>query len=111
MGVNPNAPNWKAPLVNPDGTASQAWFGYLIQLGGYAPAAIATVDVAGSPFTYTASAPGTLVVSGGTVLSITLTRAQMVVSVGFTSGSLPMSAGDKATIIYSSIPIVNFIPN
>lgn len=110
MGLNPNAPSWAIPLLNPDGTTNQAWFNYLTQLQGV-PSPILSVTPGPSPFAYKAPSNGALAVSVGTVSSITLARARVSgVNVGFTSGSISVAANDVVTITYSVAPTVNFIP-
>jgi hypothetical protein len=84
------------------GSNSAAW-------GGNAP--IAAITVGASPYAYTAAAAGTVVVSGGTVSAITLKRgAPAAISVGETSGVIPVSAGDIVTVTYSAAPTMSFVP-
>src|ERR1700744_5825657 len=111
MGVNQKAPNWNVAAVDPGtGVLTQTWFTYLVQLSGV-PGPIAAVKPTGSPFTYTASGPGSLIVQGGTVSAITLSRALVSnVDMGVTQGSIPMAQGDTIQIIYSATPALNFVP-
>ena len=74
------------------------------------PGAVAAATVSASPFAYTASANGTVVVSGGTVTDMTLTRGTAVTDLGATGSLAPMSAGDVLTITYTAAPAVTFVP-
>jgi hypothetical protein len=112
MGVNPNAPDWGMPFLDANGNLTQAWHGFLVQLGGYSPGPVVVVPPTASPMTYIASAHGNLAISGGTVSSIELTRAHVTgVNLGFVNGSVPLSQGDQVTITYSAAPTINFIPS
>lgn len=83
----------------------QRFFNAIVQ----APAPIASVTVGASPFSFRAGQSGTLVVTGGTVSAITLTRNTMTVSLP-TSGAFSMANGDSIAVTYSGLPTVNFIP-
>lgn len=77
--------------------------------GGSSP--IAAITVGASPYAYTAPAAGMVVVSGGTVSAITLKRgAPAAISVGETSGIIPVSAGDIVSTTYSVLPTMSFVP-
>lgn len=71
--------------------------------------ALSTVTIA-SGVGYTAPLAGTLIVSGGSVTSITFKRQGTVTTLGITNGSVPVSQGDIITLIYSSAPTIYFIP-
>ena len=111
MALNPNAPSWGVPAVDPaTGLLSQPWHGYLAQLAG-APGPIVPTAPGPSPFAFKAPSNGTLAVTGGTVSGITLARARVSgVNVGFTSGSVAVAANDVVTITFSVAPTINFIP-
>jgi hypothetical protein len=68
-------------------------------------------NVTASPYTFTAPTAGNLVVTGGTVSSIKLTRAYVsAVTFSVTSGTFPLAAGDVITLAYTVAPTVNFVP-
>lgn len=112
MALNPNAPSWGVPAVDPaTGLLTQGWFGYLAQLAGAPGPIVPNITPGPSPFAYQAPSNGTLAITGGTVSSITLARARVSgVNVGFTSGSVAVAANDVVTITYSVAPTINFIP-
>lgn len=70
----------------------------------------APVSPTGSPFAYTAPFAGHLLVTGGGVSGITLTRQGTNVATGMTSGFVPVSRGDVVTVTYGSTPTLDFIP-
>ena len=73
-------------------------------------APIQSVSPSGSPYTYTATQPGSLSVQGGTVSLASYARAGVSLSLGLTAGLIPMTTGDKVTITYAVAPTLNFIP-
>jgi len=71
-----------------------------------------TVSVGASPYAYTVSTYGNLVVNGGTVSSITITRpGGSAVNIGVVAGMFPVQAGDVVTVTYTVAPTMTFIPN
>ncbi|HUN00406.1 MAG TPA: hypothetical protein PLI96_07980 [Halothiobacillus sp.] len=74
-----------------------------------AGAAIMPITVGASPFAYTAPNTGSVVVSGGSVSSISLTR-NVLIATGVTAGILSVKAGDVLTVTYSALPTMNLLP-
>jgi hypothetical protein len=70
---------------------------------------IAAIAVGASPFTYTATAAGTVFVSGGTDSALQLKRGATTIATGFTDGPVPVSAGDQVIVTYSAAPTMNFV--
>jgi len=110
----------RQPALNSDGTFASVWFQFLSAvnsaLGGL-PAAGGTVAApneivlapTASPFTYDVPANGMLLVSGGVVTSISLTR-QGTYILGIENGVVPVAAKDVVAITYTSAPTVVFFP-
>lgn len=73
-------------------------------------APIQAVTPVASPYTYTATQPGSLSVQGGTVSLATYARAGVSLTLGLTGGLIPVATGDKVTITYAVAPTINFIP-
>lgn len=72
---------------------------------------IANVVPSGSPFTYTAPAAGTVVVTGGTVTNIQLKRGTTTITIAAASPAvIPVSAGDQVIVTYSAAPTMSFVP-
>lgn len=103
-----SVPSLTQPAVDTQtGRFSTAWVGFFTRLAGK-PAAIAAVNLTGSPFGYTAATNGVLVIVGGTSVTATLTRGR--VSVPVPVGSIPVSEGDEVVLVYSAAPTVSFVP-
>lgn len=64
----------------------------------------------GSPFSYTAAFDGTVIVTGGTVSAISLTRQGTSVATGITTGLFPLSRLDLLQVTYSGAPVMTFLP-
>ena len=88
------------------------WFLYLYGLSSYSPgAALQTPTVTDSPFTFTASADGTVLVSGGAVTDIAVGRSGKFVDTGQTTGQFVLHFQDQIRITYTAAPTVTFFPN
>lgn len=76
------------------------------------PSALApvVVTVTASPFTYTPTADGLLIVSGGTVTKQEYKRGAAYVEVGQLNSMLLVLAGDALRVTYSVAPTITFIP-
>ena len=75
-----------------------------------AGAAISTLTVGASPYAYTASVRGEVIISGGTVTAVTLTRSGTTVTMPMLSGAYSMMAGDVLTVTYTAAPTMTFVP-
>ncbi len=100
----------RVPIVDPTtGILTDAWFLYLASLSARPPG-FAPVVVGLSPFSYTASGPGSVAVVGGTVSAITIDRGTGSLATGATSGIFPVAQGDIITVTYTVLPTITFIP-
>jgi hypothetical protein len=98
-------PGANVPAVSlQTGMLTYPWLLYLQQQ----PGPITPVVPGASPFTYTASGPGFLSISGGTVSAMTLTRGGVTAAIG--ASLIPMANKDFATITFSAAPTISFIP-
>jgi hypothetical protein len=89
-----------------------AWYRFFqaLQLG-IPPQAEIAITVTASPFTYSATMAGFVIVHGGTVSQISFSRTSGTSYVtGQTSGTFPVSAGDSLIVTYSSAPTVTMVP-
>lgn len=104
-------PTFDQPL-NEKGLTSKIWYRFFQSLAkGIPPAAEVTVTATGSPYTYTAAQKGFLIVQGGTVSLIQVSRtAGTNHATGITQGVFPLSAGDSLVINYSVAPNLTFVP-
>ena len=72
--------------------------------------AIVAVTPGASPYAYTATARGTLFVSGGAVSAVSFTRSGTTIAAGMLGGQYDLVSGDTLTITYTTAPTVNFVP-
>lgn len=66
--------------------------------------------VGASPFNYTASVNGSLLIESGAITAIGITRGAGVIVATTTPGFYPLSRGDRLTLTYTSVPLATFIP-
>jgi hypothetical protein len=72
---------------------------------------VASISPGGSPFTYTASHAGFVVVAGGTVTSVAIVRQGTSTATGLADSIFPMSRGDQLVVGYNvNAPTMTFIP-
>jgi hypothetical protein len=112
MTVKRAIPTYEQPLTV-DGKTSASWRRWMHDTEvGTPPSNEVVVVPSGSPFAYQAPSRGAVVVSGGTVSKIQISRTSMVnYTVGVTAGMFPMALGDVLTVTYSGIPTMVFIPS
>jgi 3D (Asp-Asp-Asp) domain-containing protein len=97
-------------MVDEQGRVSQVWFRFLQQLVNQ-PAASAAITVSASPFTYTASFPGNVVINGGTVTGLSVSRGTTSVTVATTQKIIPLGQGDSVVVTYSVLPTMTWLPS
>ena len=105
-------PSGGSTIVNVDRTVDQIWwrfFLYLWQKVTQAAGPLTPLAMTPSPFVYTTTTPGNLLITGGTVSSVTLKRGDA--SVLITGGLVPMALNDQVVVVYSVAPTVDFIPS
>lgn len=84
------------------GSNSAAW-GHVQPIANIVPGA--------SPYTYTAQAAGSVVVTGGTVSNLQLKRGATTIAIAAASpGVVPVSTGDQVITTYSAAPTMSFVP-
>jgi len=93
------------------GQTTRSWFRWFQdQHNGLPKGAEITVSVGGSPFTFTAPSGGYIILRGGTVSAVQITRTVTTLT-GQTSGIFPLSQGDQLTVTYSALPVMVFVPS
>jgi hypothetical protein len=84
------------------------------QMSNVAPSGLSAsaITVTSSPFTYTnsASRSGLVIVSGGTVTTISLIRNSVSFLVGLLAGTFHLAPGDKLAVVYVVAPTMTFVP-
>lgn len=114
----PQVPNNNVPLADPQtGMVSGEWRSFFAALSGPAgPAQV--VRATASPFTYTASTSGTMVLNSS-VNSLSLIRGRGPVALPVSPtlipaqpSLIPMAAGDRLLVTYSgAAPSMTFLPS
>ena len=76
-----------------------------------APGAVAPVTVGASPFTFKASQKGALVISGGGLRRVEITRdGTTFYSTGAFRGMFPLSTNDSMRVTFTAVPVLTFFP-
>jgi PASTA domain-containing protein len=103
------------PFVNPKGLTNVNWWTFLLNvsnqaLGVNSPAEV-TQTVGASPWTFTATIQGSVLVSGGPVTLIGYSHnGSVFYPTGQTGGIFQLSPGDQLQITYTNAPAVTFFP-
>lgn len=97
----------RVALVDPNtGMVTRQWY---LFFQGSDPAAPIPVVVGASPFTYTPSDVGSVVVRAGNVSLLELIRKGTAVPLGVVAGAVPIARGDQLRITYTVAPTVTFL--
>lgn len=105
------APTFEVPLVDDNQTTSKFWYRYFqANETGQPPSGETAITVSGSPFTYTAPRKGYVIVSGGTVSGIQVSRSGTFYSTGMTAGTFSVAANDQLKVTYTGVPTMVFFP-
>lgn len=96
-----------------DETVNPPWFRYLQDLGAQVGQAAQAITIGASPFTYTATSPGFVIIVGGTISSITFSRDGInFFALGVTPGPFPVMKNDKLVVTYTVAPTsMTLFPN
>lgn len=104
-------PSIQIPVIDPKtGLMNPAWQRMFIALT-QPPQAAQEVTVGGSPFTYTASVSGTLIVKGGAISALSFTRARTTIDITGLTDTVSMAQKDQTEITYTVAPSVWFVPS
>ena len=106
-------PQYPEPLGS-GGNTSANWYRFWAGLfRGLPPENVSPVTVGVSPYVYSAPRRGSLIVSGGTVSAIELSRdgGDTYYDVGTQAGMFALSASDLLRITYTGVPTVTFVPS
>jgi hypothetical protein len=101
-------PSCGFPVVDPSGQLTPEWHRFLTKEAS-PPKASQPKTASGSPMSFTATERGSLLVHGGSISSITLTRGRVTHNTGVTGGFIPLGNGDEVTITYTVAPEVHFL--
>lgn len=102
-------PNTNAPIADPQtGRVTGEWLAFFQAIGSK-PAAEKIVQATGSPFAFTASTAGHLVVQGA-LTGLSIIRGRTPIPVSPALAMIPLSQGDQAVLTYSAAPGLVFLP-
>jgi hypothetical protein len=103
-------PNFDIDVIDEQKRLTTQWQRAFTRLFQLTPErAISAVAPGPSPFTWSAFTIGHLLIAGGNVNAVTLTRGRVSIAVP-TSGFIPVAAKDSVTITYSVAPTLSFVP-
>jgi hypothetical protein len=94
------------------GITSRTWYGYFSGLFRGQPTGLpSSITVGPSPFNYSAPSGGTVLIQGGTVSLVQISRDGVSnYTTGQTQGAIPVSFQDTLIITYSVAPTMTFVP-
>lgn len=101
-------PASRQPVLDSNALFSRPWYLFFQRLTN-SDADPSTVTVGASPFTYTASSDGLLIITGGTVSLIEYGRNSIYTATGLTAGVVPVVEGDSVRITYTVLPTVTWV--
>ncbi len=93
--------------IDNNGYFTRTWYNFFASFQTGA-GKIRSINPTSSPYSIEADSVGTITITGGSDIVVTLTRAQKTIT-GL-SGLIPVSQDDVVVISYTIVPIVNFIP-
>lgn len=105
-------PNFPVPLME-NRITSRDWYRFFVGLfRGLPPANVEPVTLTGSPYVYSATRKGSLIVEGGTVSAVEFSRdgGDTYIDVGTVAGMFTLNASDLLRLTYAVDPNVNFVP-
>jgi hypothetical protein len=109
--INYTIPQRTTPLTESDGTVNLYWYQFFSGLVPGKSTPEVSITVGSSPFSYTSSDDGFVIVTGGTVSSITILRSSSAQSVATTTGhAIPIGRGDVLAVTYSVKPTMLIYP-
>ena len=107
-------PNLNAPLVDiKTGKCVPPWNTFFSQFGS-PPAGVTNVVVGTSPFSFTPNINGSIVISGGTVSLITLTRGATIITIATSTANpivIPISIADTIIVTWTVKPTIQVVPS
>ena len=69
------------------------------------------IAVGASPFVYSLPRSGSVIVTGGTVVAIKISRSGTFYSTGQTQGAFQLAANDQIQVVYTGAPTMVLLPS
>jgi hypothetical protein len=111
MTVYRTAPTYDLPLTDGKNTHA-AWYRWFQNVDlGIPPSSEIPIALGASPFIYSPKMKGGVIVSGGTVSNILISRSGTFYSTGVTGGLFNLAANDQLKVVYSVAPQMVFLPS
>lgn len=108
-----SAPTFDQDILTPNTGAktSASWYRWFQDVdNGIPPSSEIPITVGASPFIYQPKSQGGIIVSGGTVTSILVSRSGTFYATGLTQGLFQLSANDQLKVVYSAAPTMVLLP-
>jgi hypothetical protein len=104
-------PSYDEPLTK-KGFTTRGWYTFWAGLLTGQPTGFpSSVTLSASPMSYKAPEGGHLIIQGGAVTLVSLTRDGITnYNTGQTQGMFPVSLGDTLIINYTGTPVLTFVP-
>lgn len=104
-------PVYPVALIEGGKTAAPWYFFWQGLFKGLAPAAVVPTTPGASPYTFTASVKGFMLITGGTVSLVEFSRdGTTFYSYGTTSGQFTLNSADRLRVTYTVTPTMTFVP-
>jgi hypothetical protein len=114
MAHNRSAPTFDQDILAPNpnnARTTSAWYRWFQDVDlGVPPSSELPITVGASPFIYTAAQKGGVIVNGGTVTSISVSRSGTFYATGLTQGLTYVAANDQLRVVYTGAPTMVFLP-
>jgi hypothetical protein len=105
-------PTYTNPLTDKDGNTNKVLYRWMRDTeSGLPPSSEVMITPSASPYTYTAPSKGQVIITGGAVSALSLSRTPGVFhSLGITTGAVSVNLNDQVKVVFSSIPMMVFFP-
>jgi hypothetical protein len=110
MGHYRTTPTYELPVTVGKNMHTAWWRFFQDTDSGAPPSSELKVTVVASPFIYSAPMKGNLIISGGSVGSILISRSGTFYLTGQTQGLINLAQNDQVKIIHSASPSLVFFP-
>ena len=102
-------PTYEQP-ISVKGQTHTAWYRFFQGVfKGTPPGTESTISVGISPYAYIAPAKGFMIISGGSVSAVQISRTITTLT-NQTSGIFPLSQGDTLTVTFATPPTMTWYP-
>jgi hypothetical protein len=105
-----STPTYEQPISDGKNTTA-AWYRWFQNVDiGIPPSNELPITLGASPFIYSPKMKGGIIVSGGTVSDVQISRSGKFYSTGATGGLFHVAANDQLKVVYSVAPSMVFLP-